>query len=96
MNWSRGLFRAWALTSALWAAFWVLLNWAAVAHGLSDLSCLIGSRSGPWCDYRNIGAITVGGLEDRAFWVVLVSPPFAVGLLGYALLWVARGFRKAL
>ena len=94
MNWKRGLFRVWAAASLLWAVLWTLLNWSGVAASLSDLSCLVsGGSSGPWCEYRLIGAIAVYGLEDRRFWVGLLAPPLAALLFGYTVLWIARGFR---
>jgi hypothetical protein len=97
MNWKRGLFRVWAAASLLWAAFWTALNWAGVATSLSDLSCLVsGGGSGPWCKYHFIGgAITADGLEDRHFWIGLMAPPLAALLVGYMLLWIARGFRSS-
>jgi hypothetical protein len=95
MNWKRGLFRAWLVSSALWSALWVLLNWSGIAASRSDLACLVSNgSSGPWCAYRLQGDIAVGGLEDWHFWVGLVVPPFALLLLGYILLWIARGFRR--
>jgi hypothetical protein len=94
MNWKRGLFRVWAASSLLWVALWAAMNWAGVVASLSDLSCLVsGGSSGPWCEYRLRGDIAVNGLEDRHFWIGLVTPPIAALLLGYTLLWIGRGFR---
>jgi hypothetical protein len=95
MNWKRGLFRVWAAASLLWVALWTVLNWSGVATSLFDLSCLVsGGSSGPWCEYRLIEAIAVYGLEDRRFWIGLLTPPVAALLLGYTLLWIGRGFRS--
>jgi hypothetical protein len=84
------------VASLLWAALWTVLNWSGVAASLSDLACLVsGGSSGPWCEYRLMGAISVGGLEDRHFWIELMAPPLAALLVGYTLLWIARGFRSS-
>jgi hypothetical protein len=94
MNWKRGLFRVWAAASLLWVALWTVLNWSGVAASLSDLACLVsGGSSGPWCEYRLLGAISVHGLEDRYFWIGLIAPPMTALLTGYTLLWIGRGFR---
>ena len=94
MNWKRGLFRVWAAASLLWLALWTMLNWSGVVASLSDLSCLVsGGSSGPWCEYRLIGAIAANGVKDRHSWIELLAPPSATLLLGYTLLWIRRGFR---
>lgn len=94
MNWSRGLFRAWLVVSVLWAALCIGWNWSTLASSLSEVSCLIGDASArPACVYHNMGYVS-WGLEDRQFWLTLATPPLVILLLGYAVLWVGRGFRR--
>ena len=99
MNWTRGLlFRAWVLGSVLWLAIWIgTSRWAVRASVFSDLYCPVGSSDplGPICRWlQKLAANTGGGLEDEGFWLMLVAPPLVLLLLGYAALWVVRGFRR--
>lgn len=92
VNWHRGLLRVWLLIAALWAAAVIAVNWGALTASLSEPLCVIGIGDGPWCAYRRLGFVVNGGIEDRAFWLVLVVPPVVLLAAGYAIRWVKRGF----
>jgi hypothetical protein len=81
MNWRRGLFRLWLLASVLWVGgcLWLL-----------DYSCFFGAY--PWCNWwvvRPLLSSTYAEVLAKTF-----GPPVILFLIGYALLWIGRGFRS--
>lgn len=84
MNWTRGLFRAWLMASAVYAFTAGFFAWQAMwearlAH--NEFADLIPGFQMTSEEALRI-AITVG------------LPPVILFVLGYGLLWVARGFNR--
>jgi hypothetical protein len=78
MNVRRGLFRIWAIASAMWVAACLWLR-----HDY-DYSCFL--RSSPWCDYWEPYYYVQAA-------ATMIGPPVIALLLGWATLWIVAGFR---
>lgn len=83
MNWRRGLFRVWILTSILWVASCPLL---ARPHAWS-VDCVYPTSSILWCE-----AFGRSDLPRLLRWMAAV--PFALLMAGIAILWTIKGFRS--
>ena len=83
MNWTRGLFRAWLVLSALWlvGCIWAL-----------DYSCFLGAEGRPWCRWWVVSPLSQSTYVHRL--LVGLAPPIGVLLIGFAVLWIGRGFRS--
>lgn len=85
VNWLRGLFRLWLLASLSWVGcvFWI--EWTTLK---ADLSCIVRpSEVSPdvWCRFR----------DEVDLLLLTFVVPVAILLLGYAMVWVGRGFRHS-
>jgi hypothetical protein len=86
MNWRSGLIKAWTIGSLCWIVYWI---WR------SDLPCLLGAYSAPWCGGDN--PFMVIPLTPHAYvnWALLiVGVPILALLLGFGIGWVLNGFRR--
>ena len=90
MNWSRGLWRAWVLFSALWIVgvglhYWWWLQTTTWHFSQPDITrvpkaefdAIVGQVR--WIQQQHVGAA--------------IAAPLAVLVIGAGVLWVVRGFR---
>jgi hypothetical protein len=85
MNWRRGFIRAWTIGSLCWIAYWI---WR------SDLPCLLGAYSAPWCASDNPFADIPLMPHVYFNWALLIlGVPILALLLGFGVSWVLSGFR---
>jgi hypothetical protein len=98
MNWRRGLLRLWLVLSLCWTVPAVVLEW-------DDLTSHVVTKDlAKWSDEALLKAHrgeTLSVSDYRADWPrrlaagsMIIGPPIAALLLGYALLWAGRGFRR--
>jgi hypothetical protein len=86
MNLGRGLFRSWLLLSALWigSILWIrgqCVYGPWIGRQEHELWGCKDPLADPLATYLEVATTSLG-------------PPLAVLALGYALLWVSKGFRR--
>jgi hypothetical protein len=98
MNWKRGLFRLWLVLSLCWIAPMVALVWGDLgSHEITpdytkwSAETLAKAERGETLSVSDYppdwpGRLATGG--------IIIGPPIAALLLGSALLWAGRGFRR--
>jgi hypothetical protein len=81
MNWTSGFLRLWAALAVCWISTQTWLMWATITD--------------PWISFKSVR--TDGSVYDErigiAVWILL--PPALLLLLGFAVAWIARGFRSS-
>jgi hypothetical protein len=85
MNWRRGLFRIWIVSS---------FAWIVVAGYMDDLPCTFGVRfSAPWC----IGYAHDPYAWESAWpiHVLVFGVPVGALVIGVAIVWTIKGFNTA-
>jgi hypothetical protein len=89
MNWRRGLWRLWLLTSLVWIGFWA---WHR------DLPCLLGYNyfGLKWLCGENLADLPKGFLWDvpRHTYPLMFGVPILVLAIAYAMHWITTGFRR--
>ena len=103
MNWNRGLFRAWLGFSVLWSLAVGGLCWKDLQGGGPPGRGLVTSTV--VSKTRENASVLEGNafrdlvpveqvIEWRPLLLALSGPPLLTFLVGYALLWITRGFRS--
>jgi hypothetical protein len=106
MNWKRGLFRLWLLAAICWAVPVGILVWDQLgAHRplteMVDEQEAFKVKEARAVGYSDTEIASYLNLYIPPDWhgrvsavIAIVGPPVAMFLLGYALLWIGRGFRS--
>ena len=99
MNWRRGLFRLWLVLSLCWIVLVGVHNWNDLSS--REMTSDLTKWSNEALEKASRGeALSVSDYPPDwprrlAAGGYIIGPPFAALLLGYVLIWVGRGFRRA-
>lgn len=107
MNWSRGLLRLWIVLALVWfcvAGIAATFIWSGDAPARESAAQWVqheaecgtaeAPKSGPWCDFLP-ARDRLYPIPKATYLAVLGAPPLVLFLLGWLVLWAARGFRAA-
>ena len=89
MNWARGLWRLWVVTTVLWIVFWLWWRDVPCTWGFTYFGAKI------WCG-DPVVAIPPGYWLDMPWntFPLMFGVPILVLGLAYVVTWIAVGFRR--